>query len=140
MRLFVFASVCVSVAYGIGYDALVDTVVRHAQSAAQRKNAGDEAGADAAVKAALHALQLAKKMDPSHPQAYMTGGTFFLNMNRFEEALDHWNEAKKRLAKGHHYQAHLDERIQHTQLGMVSVQRDQVYQALDCHFACFYPS
>ena len=128
MRLALLVLASVASSHAIGYDTLVDTIVRHAQTAAQRKNSGDEQGADAAVKAGLHALELAKKMDPEHPQAYITGGTFFLNMNRFEESLAHWRLAKAKLDPGNEYHAVIDERIKYTQLGQISVERDRVYQ------------
>eukprot|EP00658_Telonema_sp_P-2_P084209 TRINITY_DN9288_c0_g1_i1.p1 TRINITY_DN9288_c0_g1~~TRINITY_DN9288_c0_g1_i1.p1 ORF type:complete len:360 (-),score=72.65 TRINITY_DN9288_c0_g1_i1:869-1948(-) len=111
------------------YDQVVDSIIAHSKRAAALHNNGDPAGAQEEVQRALDASDRAKRMDPDHPQAYLSTATFLLNVHRFEESLANWRLARQRLPPGQQYIDMVDERIRHTRLGLVSTRRDAVYQS-----------
>ena len=67
------------------------------------------------------------EMSPEEPQGYITGGTFYLNMNRFEESLKMWRLAERYLGPDSQYTPMIQQQIRHTRLGAVSTKRDRVY-------------
>ena len=66
-------------------------------------------------------------MDPLNPQAYANVANFFHNIQRFEEAMEMWKEAKDH-TEDEDMQAYLESRRRLSQYGLYSIQRDRAYE------------
>jgi len=66
----------------------------HAQRAAQLHNMNQVEAANKQVEDGITALTRMVAMEPEEAQGYITGGTFYLNIHRFEEALNMWQLAQ----------------------------------------------
>ena len=82
------------------YQALCDSIVEHAQTAARLHNAGEHAAAEAEADAAAKAYYDAIAMYPTELQAYFYGGQGFYNLRRFDEAVDAWKRVIPLIPEG----------------------------------------
>ena len=82
------------------YQALSDSIVEHAQTAARLHNAGEHAAAEAEADAAAKAYYDAIAMYPTELQAYFYGGQAFYNLLRYDEAVDAWKRVVPLIPEG----------------------------------------
>ena len=116
-------------ALGDRYDDACEEIISHAQRATSLHRTGDVASANGALEQSKKAYHTAKGLSPKEPQADINFGQVMLNTNHLQEAIKHFKLAKPLLdvsnADGH---AFLDDRMAYAEYGLVSMERDRVYE------------
>jgi tetratricopeptide (TPR) repeat protein len=119
------------------YDDLCDAIVKYAQLAAIERNKKNEAQAAKYAASARSSFISAIKEDDNEAQAYVNYAQFLFNMNRPDESLEYWQQARKRTNPNDQGQSEtgsnidviswIDSRIALAKYAHYSMQRDTVY-------------